>query len=80
MTDHVRYLKLEPETFELEAHQLWQIDICQFCGNDSFRYQKYLPNRTSKSMYNQGILFTQRCNSCNKTVSTVKVPEKTPQD
>lgn len=71
----VRYLKLEPETYTLESNQLWQIDECQFCGNNSFRYQRYLPTRSSKSLFSQGICFTQRCNSCNKTVATVNIPK-----
>ena len=71
------YLKIDPETYHIGKHQLFQIHTCQFCGNDShdngFTYQKTLPTAVAaaNTNWNKGIRWIQKCGHCRKTVSVV---------
>jgi hypothetical protein len=67
---HARYLMIEPDTFKIKQSQLFDIQTCQFCGNnDHFYYQKTLKAEKVTSHYAQGIRWVQRCSFCKKTVS-----------
>ena len=60
----LRYLKLDPRSYELKHGQLFDIEECQFCGHTEFNYQKHYNLRSP-------IAWVQRCKSCKKTVSSV---------
>lgn len=75
--NYARYLKLEPETYTVERDQLFQIEQCQFCGEDHFEFRKYLPSRSSSSAYNEGLSWKATCMGCKKTVLVAKKHDKT---
>lgn len=68
------YLKIQPETYRIEKRQLFDIGICQFCGNDNkFLYNKTMPTATpaAHTNWNKGIRWVQKCGNCKQAVSVV---------
>jgi len=77
-----RYLMLDPRSYELEHEQMFAVDTCQFCGCKKLTYRRFVaPPKHIKwqkdvAYFQRGIAWVQRCQSCKKTVSTIKRLEK----
>lgn len=63
------YLKLKPDTYILQKHQVFKFDTCQFCGSKAGHDFQRLQ---SMQFERQGITWKRTCKSCRKTTAIVK--------
>jgi len=74
MDKEIVYLKIDPETYNLEASQFYFVTTCQFCGHHAFTYRRMLSGSTG---HYRNLSWIQRCAECNKTVATFPKKNKT---
>jgi len=77
MDRDVVYLKINPDTYQLDASQFYFVTKCQFCGHDGFIWRRLFSGSTGQY---RNLSWIQRCSECNQTVATFPKKDKTVVD
>jgi len=74
MDREIVYLKINPDTYQLDASQFYFVTKCQFCGHDEFTWRRLFSGSTGQY---RNLSWIQRCSDCNQTVATFPKKNKT---